>query len=157
VSYKIFFLPIIPQSGVSPKCALWTIFTRMGLETFFCGSAGIWTWGLMIASHTTTPFCARYFFLLGSHVYARASLHWDPPIYTSCIAGMTGTHHHTQFYIGSDVILQISLSRLSPNLLVVWATRTSWIRHFLKVRVPTPIALPPRQELLALGCEYVHF
>jgi hypothetical protein len=32
-----------------------------------------------------------------SHVYALASLDLDPPIYASCLPGMTGMYHHSQF------------------------------------------------------------
>jgi hypothetical protein len=37
---------------------------------------------------------------IGSHIYALASLDCNPPIYASCVFGMTGMHHHIQFIIG---------------------------------------------------------
>jgi hypothetical protein len=39
-------------------------------------------------------------FDMKSHVYAQAGLYCHPPIYTSCVAGMTGTSHHAQLFIG---------------------------------------------------------
>jgi hypothetical protein len=32
----------------------------------------------------------------------RAGLDHDPPIYNSCVAGMTGKHYHTQLFTGWD-------------------------------------------------------
>jgi hypothetical protein len=37
---------------------------------------------------------------IGSHVYAQASLIYDPSTYTSHVAGMTGMHQHTLLFIG---------------------------------------------------------
>jgi hypothetical protein len=35
-------------------------------------------------------------FLIGCHVNAWESLNHDTPIFASCMAGMTGIHHHAQ-------------------------------------------------------------
>jgi hypothetical protein len=35
-------------------------------------------------------------FLIGSYVFVQAHLDCNPPIYASCVAGMTGSYHHTQ-------------------------------------------------------------
>jgi hypothetical protein len=45
-----------------------------------------------------TLFVLLIFFPLGSLIYAQASLDHDPPIYTSCVTGITDMYHHTQFY-----------------------------------------------------------
>jgi hypothetical protein len=36
---------------------------------------------------------------IGFYIYAQASLDHNLPIYVSCIAGMTGTHHHAQLLL----------------------------------------------------------
>jgi hypothetical protein len=55
---------------------------------------------------------------LGSCVYAQAVLHHDTFIYTSCIAGMTGVHHHAQLLLiemGSLEILAWAGLELQPS------------------------------------------
>jgi hypothetical protein len=65
-----------------------------------------WYWGLNSGPHAcsvcTLPlqkcphsFLLRYFSYRIS-LYAQASLGHDPPIYTSCVAGMTEALHHAQ-------------------------------------------------------------
>jgi hypothetical protein len=44
-------------------------------------------------SHDPVLF-ALGFFQIGSHIYTQVDLDRDPPIYASCSAGITGTHHH---------------------------------------------------------------
>jgi hypothetical protein len=43
---------------------------------------------------------ALVIFLIGSHFMPVPAGLWEPPIYASQVAGMTGVHHHTQFFIG---------------------------------------------------------
>jgi hypothetical protein len=38
-------------------------------------------------------------FQIRSHINSQAWLDCDPPIYSSHVAGMTGTHHHTQLLL----------------------------------------------------------
>jgi hypothetical protein len=68
-------------------------------------------------------------FQIGFHIYAKASLDSDPPIYTFQVAGMTDTCHHiTQSFIDWDgvspyfylrwpqtTILKISASQVARN------------------------------------------
>jgi hypothetical protein len=39
-------------------------------------------------------------FQIGSRVCPQACLDHVPPVFASHIVGMTGAHHHTQFFIG---------------------------------------------------------
>jgi hypothetical protein len=39
-------------------------------------------------------------FEIGSLLYACAALDYDPPIYASCMAKVTGSHYHTQHFTG---------------------------------------------------------
>jgi hypothetical protein len=68
-------------------------------------------------------FYALAIFQIGFHIFARARLNWDPPIYTFNIVGMTGVHHAhlywlqwslTNFSMGCSqtVILSISASHI---------------------------------------------
>jgi hypothetical protein len=45
-------------------------------------------------------FFALGIFRIGSQLYYCDGLDDDSPIYASCIAGMTGMHHHAQLVIG---------------------------------------------------------
>jgi hypothetical protein len=49
--------------------------------------------------HASISLCFIYFWV-GSHFYAQVDLDPDPPMYLSCIAGMTSVCHHTQLFIG---------------------------------------------------------
>jgi hypothetical protein len=68
-------------------------------------------------SHAHSSFCFGYFSDMVSF-YARANLNHDPPIYISCLAGMTDAPLHTQillFEMGSCE-LPSSLSLPLPYL-----------------------------------------
>jgi hypothetical protein len=66
----------------------------------------VWTQGLVLvrqvlchSSRIRSPFCFKHFCNRVS-TYALASLDHDPPIYASCVAGMTGAHNHVHLFIG---------------------------------------------------------
>jgi hypothetical protein len=62
-------------------------------------------------------------FLIGSQIYAQAGLSYDPPIYISCVARMTGACHHAQLSlvkVGSHELfaqasLELQSSLSSPS------------------------------------------
>jgi hypothetical protein len=49
-------------------------------------------------NYASSPFALVV--VIGSHIFACASLVHDPPIYISHKAGMSGTHHHAQLFSG---------------------------------------------------------
>jgi hypothetical protein len=78
---------------------------RLGLwNFFFFAVTRVCTQGLMLARkapfHLAMPpaFYPLVIFETESLVFAWVDLDLNPPIYASCIAGMTGMHHHTQFW-----------------------------------------------------------
>jgi hypothetical protein len=58
---------------------------------FFPGGTGVWTQGLALSRQVSA-----FFALVILVVYALIGLDLSPPIYSSPVAGMTGTHHCTQ-------------------------------------------------------------
>jgi hypothetical protein len=50
-------------------------------------------------SHNLQSFLLLVIFQTGSHFYAWVGLDHNPPIYVSCVAGMTGMHHHAPLLI----------------------------------------------------------
>jgi hypothetical protein len=67
---------------------------------FVFGGTGVCIQGLVLAKQerytlTVPPtLLALVIFQIGSCVFAQASLDCDPPIYVSCVAGMSDTCYH---------------------------------------------------------------
>jgi hypothetical protein len=84
---------------------------------------------------------------IGPHIYYQASLDCNPPINTSHVAGMTGTCHHTQLFIGwggvsltfpPDCLLTCWFSLFLPLEqlgLQAWATASSLSCSFRELKV----------------------
>jgi hypothetical protein len=52
---------------------------------------------------------------VGSHFYAWASLDHSSPVCASCVARITVTHYHTQFFIAWGDLKQLVSIFLSPR------------------------------------------
>jgi hypothetical protein len=50
-----------------------------------------WIFSLLLGNHAPSPLYCRVF-LGGVHIFPRPN--HDPPTYVSCMAEMTGLHHH---------------------------------------------------------------
>jgi hypothetical protein len=88
---------------------------------------GIWTQGLVLAKKAlytwamTPVLFALGIFQIESRVYVWAGLDWDPPIYATCVAGVTGMNHFAQLFTGWDGVSLTFSPRISshwgpPNL-----------------------------------------
>jgi hypothetical protein len=123
---------------------------------FVFGTQGIALARQMLYTWTTPPtLFASGIFQIGSNIYAQAGLDCDPPIFASHIAGITGTHHHTQLFSGWDgvslilpllisasqvtritgmsyctqLVIQIFVCCCSRFLLVLWCWESHWGSH----------------------------
>jgi hypothetical protein len=121
-----------------PLSNTWASFSRLWRNTdasliaynyiYFSNKAGfffffpIWTQGLARArkdfyflSHSSSPFCFTYFSYRALH-YALVGLDYNPPIWVSHVAGMTGMYHHAQL-----LLVEVGLSNF-----FAWASFEPW-------------------------------
>jgi hypothetical protein len=59
-------------------------------------------------------------------IFAQASLDHDPPTFTSCIAGVTGAHHHTHLVCLDGVSLTFCLGWPPKLAVITGVTHHAW-------------------------------
>jgi hypothetical protein len=77
---------------------------RLKFKIFFFCSTEVWALRWLGRCSTTLSTLLALFalviFKIRLHISVPDCLDYNPPIYASCVAGMTGMYHHAQLFIG---------------------------------------------------------